>query len=100
VLWTAFEGYVVVAIVVGEGLSSHFRKSHCSLVAALCTSFPFFRFFRITRDTQLCLSEPNQNLNSHRSWNERKNLDLASVVVRNTTLLLPTVSLISEHIAC
>jgi hypothetical protein len=26
VLWTAFEGYVVVVIVVREGLSSHFRK--------------------------------------------------------------------------
>ena len=88
-LWTAFEGYVVVAIVVGEGLSSHFRKSHRSLVAALCTSFPFFRFFRITQGTQLCLSEPNQNLNSHRSWNERKNLDLASVVAAQHNIITP-----------
>lgn len=88
-LWTAFEGYVVVAIVVREGLSSHFRKSHRSLVAALCTSFLFFRFLRVTRDTQLFLSEPNQNLNSHRSWNERKNLDLASVIATQHNNITP-----------
>jgi hypothetical protein len=89
VFWTAVEGYVVVAIVVIEGLSSHFRKKHRSLVAALCTSFLFSRSFRVTRGTQLFLSEPNQNLNSHRSWNERKNLDLASVVAAQHNIITP-----------